>query len=90
MVLTLVSGMAWSSYWSEQFASFVDKVTPGDPVDAPASSLGVRGDLDRFGNQIPWNTGDFPIPASYAPAATARCRPRCVWTTWWPSPRRRG
>jgi uncharacterized iron-regulated membrane protein len=69
MVLTLVSGMAWSSYWSEQFASFADKVTPGDSVDAPASSLGVRGDLDRFGNQIPWNTGDFPIPASYAPAA---------------------
>jgi uncharacterized iron-regulated membrane protein len=69
MVLTIVSGMAWSSYWGEQFASFADEVTPGSPVDAPASSLGTRGDLDRFGNQIPWNTGDFPIPASYAPAA---------------------
>jgi uncharacterized iron-regulated membrane protein len=68
MVFTIVSGMAWSSYWGEQFASFADTVTPGSAVDAPASSLGTRGDLDRFGNQIPWNTGDFPIPASYAPA----------------------
>jgi uncharacterized iron-regulated membrane protein len=59
--------MAWSTYWSEQFGSFADTVTPGDYVDVPASTLGVRGDLDRFGNQIPWNTGDFPIPASYAP-----------------------
>jgi uncharacterized iron-regulated membrane protein len=67
MLLTIVSGMAWSTYWSEQFSSLADKVTPGDYVDAPASALGVRGDLDRFGNQIPWNTGDFPIPASYAP-----------------------
>ena len=78
MLLTIVSGMAWSTYWSEQFSSFADKVTPGDYVDAPASSLGVRGDLDRFGNQIPWNTGDFPIPASYAPAAADGSMPAPV------------
>lgn len=69
MVVTLVSGMAWSAYWGDGFASFADKVTPGEPVDQPASTLAVRGDLDRFGNQIPWNTGEFPIPASYAPGA---------------------
>jgi uncharacterized iron-regulated membrane protein len=67
MVITIVSGLAWSTYWSAQFTSLADTLTPGSPVDAPASTLGVRGDLDRFGNQIPWATGDTPIPASYAP-----------------------
>ena len=67
MLLTIMSGMAWSTYWSEQFAVLAEKVTPGAPVEPPLSALGVRGDLDRFGNQIPWATGDFPIPASYAP-----------------------
>ena len=67
MALTIVSGMAWSTYWGPQFGSLADALTPGEGVDAPASTLGVRGDLDRFGNQIPWNTGEFPIPASYAP-----------------------
>lgn len=70
MVLTIVSGLGWSTYWAEGFNAAADKLTPGDPVEPPASALGVRGDLDRFGNQIPWATGDFPIPASYAPGAT--------------------
>lgn len=69
MVVTIVSGLGWSTYWGPQFNSLADRLTPGEPVDAPASTLGVRGDLDRFGNQIPWATGDFPIPASYAPEA---------------------
>ena len=68
MLVTIFSGMGWSTYWAEQFNSLAEEVSPGTPVDAPASTLGVRGDLDRFGNQIPWATGDFPIPASYAPA----------------------
>lgn len=67
LVLTIVSGMAWSSYWSTSFAAVAESVSPGEYVDAPASELGQRGDLDRYGNQIPWATGDFPIPASYAP-----------------------
>ena len=69
MILTLVSGMAWSSYWGANFASFTNEVTPGEPVDQPTSTPAVRGDLDRFGNQIPWNTGDRPIPASYMPTS---------------------
>jgi uncharacterized iron-regulated membrane protein len=67
MVLTIVSGMAWSSYWATGFSAAAERLTPGSYADAPASELGQRGDLDRFGNQIPWATGDFPIPASYAP-----------------------
>jgi uncharacterized iron-regulated membrane protein len=70
MALTIVSGMAWSTYWSANFTSLADKVNPPSVVEPPASALGERGDLDRFGNQIPWATGDFPIPASYAPIAS--------------------
>jgi uncharacterized iron-regulated membrane protein len=76
MVLTIVSGMAWSSYWAGNFSSFAEQVSPGDPVEAPASALGERGDLDRLGNQIPWATGDFPIPASYAPEVQDGSAPR--------------
>lgn len=67
MAITIVSGLAWSTYWGPSFSSLADKLTPGSPIDQPPSVLGVRGDLDRFGNRIPWATGDFPIPASYAP-----------------------
>jgi uncharacterized iron-regulated membrane protein len=76
MVLTIVSGMGWSSYWADGFNAFSEKVAPGDYVEAPASALGERGDLDRLGNQIPWATGDFPIPASYAPADQDGSAPR--------------
>jgi uncharacterized iron-regulated membrane protein len=76
MVLTIVSGMGWSSYWADGFNAFSQKVAPGEYVDAPASALGGRGDLDRLGNQIPWATGDFPIPASYAPATQDGTEPQ--------------
>lgn len=68
MVLTIVSGLGWSTYWGPNFGALADTLTPGEVVEAPPSGLGTRGDLDRFGNQITWNTGDFPIPASYATA----------------------
>jgi uncharacterized iron-regulated membrane protein len=66
MLLTILSGLAWGTYWGSNFAALADTVTPGKVVDAPPSELGTRGDLDRLGNHINWNTGDFPIPASYA------------------------
>jgi uncharacterized iron-regulated membrane protein len=69
MVLTIVSGMAWSSYWAEGFSTLAERLTPGTPAENTASTSVTRGDLDRFGNQIPWSTGDFVIPASYAPPA---------------------
>ena len=66
MLVTLVSGMAWSTYWSANFTSLANEISPNVWTDAPASALGTRGDLDRLGNHITWNTGDQPIPASYA------------------------
>jgi uncharacterized iron-regulated membrane protein len=69
-VLTIVSGMGWSTYWAENFNSLAEEITPGNPAENTASTSVTRGDLDRFGNQIPWATGDFVIPASYAPEAS--------------------
>lgn len=66
LALTLVSGMGWSTYWGPNFGALANEITPNRSVDAPASTLRTRGDLDRLGNQIPWNTGDRLIPASYA------------------------
>lgn len=69
MLLTLVSGFGWSTYWGPNFTALANEITPNTWTDAPASPLGERGDLDRYGNQIPWNTGDRPIPSSYATEA---------------------
>jgi uncharacterized iron-regulated membrane protein len=68
LLVTLISGMAWSTYWGENFTALANEITPNNFMDPPASSVGTRGDLDRLGNQIPWNTGSVPIPASYASA----------------------
>ncbi|MFM7224135.1 MAG: PepSY-associated TM helix domain-containing protein [Actinomycetota bacterium] len=66
MMLTIASGMAWSTYWGPNFTALANKISPNSWTDAPPSEVGTRGDLDRLGNKIPWNTGDRPIPASYA------------------------
>jgi uncharacterized iron-regulated membrane protein len=64
--LTIISGLAWSAYWGPNFSALANKITPNTWTDAPTSAIGKVGDLDVLGNQIPWNTGDRPIPASYA------------------------
>lgn len=71
MLITIVSGMAWSTYWGTNFAALADEISPSTWTDAPPSVLGTKGDLDRLGNQINWNTGDMPLPASYRPAPDA-------------------
>ena len=65
MLVTVVSGLAWSTYWGPNFSALANIITPNLWTDAPTSLVGKRGDLDRFGNQIPWNTADAPIPVSY-------------------------
>ena len=63
-VFVMVSGLFWSSYWAAGYNALADRITPNEEVEAPSSGLVTRGDLDRFGNQIPWGTGDNPIPDS--------------------------
>jgi uncharacterized iron-regulated membrane protein len=67
MVLTIVSGMAWSAYWGPNFTAVANKISSNAWTGNEVSPLGTRGDLDRFGNQVPWNTQDLALPASYAP-----------------------
>jgi uncharacterized iron-regulated membrane protein len=66
ILLTIVSGLAWSTYWGANFTALANKVSPNTWTDAPTSDAGHVGHLDRLGNQINWNTGDIPIPSSYA------------------------
>ncbi|TPW12719.1 MAG: putative iron-regulated membrane protein [Acidimicrobiaceae bacterium] len=66
LLFVLVSGMPWSSYWGANFTSLANEISPNTWTDAPTSGLATRSDLDRLGNQINWNTGDIPIPTSYA------------------------
>ncbi len=68
MLLTIISGMGWSAYWGPNFTALANKISPNSWTDTPTSSLGKVGDLDVLGNRISWNTGDRPIPASYATA----------------------
>ncbi len=61
-----VSGLPWSTYWGPNFTALANEISPNTWTDAPASAFGKRGDLDRLGNSINWNTGDRPLPGSYA------------------------
>jgi uncharacterized iron-regulated membrane protein len=69
LAFTLVSGMAWSTYWGANFTSLANKISPNVWTDTPSSSKVTRADLDRFDNSIEWNTGSTPIPNSYGLAA---------------------
>jgi len=69
ILLTIVSGLAWSTYWGPNFTALANEISPNSWTEAPPSVLGDKGDLDRLGNKINWNTADRPIPASYAPAS---------------------
>mgnify|MGYP006282705821 CR=1 FL=1 len=70
LLFVAASGLPWSTYWGPNFTALANKISPNSWTDAPASHIGKKGDLDRLGNQINWNTGDIPIPASYTPASS--------------------
>lgn len=67
LLFVAVSGLPWSTYWGPNFTALANEVSPNTWTDAPASVIGKKGDLDRLGNQINWNTGDIQIPQSYTP-----------------------
>ena len=56
--------LGWSTYWGPNYTALANKLSPNAWTDAPPSPVGTRGDLDRFGNQIRWNTADAPLPRS--------------------------
>jgi uncharacterized iron-regulated membrane protein len=75
IVLTIISGLGWSTYWGPNFTALANKISPNAWTDTPPSPLGTRADLDRFGNQLPWNTADLGLPASYASPDAKRPAP---------------
>lgn len=71
LMFVAVSGLPWSTYWGSNFSSLANEISPNIWTDAPPSAIGTKSDLDRFGNQINWNTGDIPLLTSYAPPTDA-------------------
>lgn len=63
-LFVLATGLFWSSYWAASYTAVANKITPNEWVDPPDSEVAKRGDLDRLGNHINWNTADRPIPGS--------------------------
>ena len=62
VLFVLVTGLFWSSYWAGSFNAFADKVTPNAWVDAPNSGVVTKGDINRLGRGINWNTADAVVP----------------------------
>ncbi len=59
----VLSGMAWSRYWGENWRAFSSTVAPSTEIDAPSTPAKL-GDYDRLGRRIAWAATDDPIPAS--------------------------
>lgn len=71
LMFVAMSGLPWSTYWGPNFTALANEISPNSWTDAPASVVGTKGDLDRLGNSINWNTGGVQIPQSYAPESGA-------------------
>jgi uncharacterized iron-regulated membrane protein len=63
----VVTGMPWSGYWGDGWRHLSSKITPRPAIEQPNSAVVRTGDLDRFGNKIPWVLQDTPVPASKTP-----------------------
>jgi uncharacterized iron-regulated membrane protein len=68
LLFIVLSGMPWSSYWGSNFSSLANELTPNGATGATDVGLPTKDDFDVLGNRINWNTGDTPVPASYATA----------------------
>jgi uncharacterized iron-regulated membrane protein len=59
----VLSGLAWSRYWGENWRAVSSTVTPSTEIDAP-STPATMGDYDRLGRRIAWAATDDPVYAS--------------------------
>lgn len=67
LLLFLTTGLPWSGYWGQTWSTVASTVTHGEGPFAAgfdASTPSEVGDLDRFGNLIPWAQQETPIPGS--------------------------
>ena len=68
LVFLLLSGMAWSAYWGANWSYVANRITPNKEVAEPSSTVARFGDLDVFGNRIPWGSRQDGVPSSGAPS----------------------
>ncbi len=69
LVFLVTTGLPWSAFWGGNWGYLGDKTNSGyEFPDSPTSPLATAGDLDRFGNRIPWAAAGVAAPAS-PPAA---------------------
>jgi uncharacterized iron-regulated membrane protein len=65
VLFLIVTGLPWSGFWGGNFNHLA--TTWGEDAHAPtdtSSALARTGDVDRFGNPIPWASQERAIPAS--------------------------
>jgi uncharacterized iron-regulated membrane protein len=73
LVFMVMTGLPWSGFWGGNWSHLSGEVL-GSTNNNPSgvTSTEVRaGELNRFGNRIPWAAENLPVPASAGPAAAA-------------------
>jgi len=68
LLFLIVTGLPWSGFWGGNWDHIITRAEQGYNATEPPSSATVTvGDLDRFGNQIPWATQSQQVPRSATP-----------------------
>jgi uncharacterized iron-regulated membrane protein len=71
LVFLVMTGLPWSGFWGGNWSHLTGKVlasTDNAPMGVVSTAV-KAGDLDRFGNPIPWASAEVAVPASSDPAA---------------------
>ena len=69
LLFLIVTGLPWSGFWGGNWDHVITRAEQGyNFPDTPPSEPVKVGDLDRFGNPIPWATQSETVPASASPA----------------------
>jgi len=64
----VMTGMPWSAFWGANWGFVANKIDPNAEVADPSSRVARLGDVDVFGNAIPWGSLQDGVPASGAPS----------------------
>ena len=68
LLFLIVTGLPWSGFWGGNWDHVITRVEQGyGAPEPPVSEAVTAGDLDRFGNPIPWANQSTDVPESAAP-----------------------
>jgi uncharacterized iron-regulated membrane protein len=69
LLFLVVTGLPWSGFWGGNYNHIANELSANTNAPEGPVSADVRtGDVDRFGNEVPWATSDRPVPESAAPS----------------------